>query len=254
LNRENDELRDEPRIHNSRWQSLELPGVFGHLRMDDRISQCSILCRPVSKPMTAWQKIEVRVAGSDSRVWSLPRTTLISGQARVLSLMLSTAVAVVFSVMTYTFATDTALIEPHSLIVDRSLPRAEVDAQVVAARRYDTFWNTGDEALARAALALNFIDNTLPTGRPQGIAGPLAASKFMRLAIPDLYCEIEQMIVAGDRVVAHLRFRGHFTGRFGQVQGQGQAINFIATDIYRIADGRIEDNLTLQQQLGLIAK
>jgi hypothetical protein len=29
------------------------------------------------------------------------------------------------------------------------------------------------------------------------------------------------MIVAGDRVVAHLRFRGHFTGRFGQIQGQG---------------------------------
>jgi predicted ester cyclase len=159
----------------------------------------------------------------------------------------------------YTFAADTSLIEPNSLIVDRSLPRAQVDSQVTAARRYDTFWNTGDEALARAALAPNFIDKTLPTGRPQGLAGPLAASRFMRLAIPDLRCEIEQMIVAGDRVVAHLRFRGHFTGHFGQIKGQGQAINFIATDIYRVSDGRIaenwhiEDNLTLQQQLGRIA-
>jgi predicted ester cyclase len=160
----------------------------------------------------------------------------------------------------YTFAADTSLIEPNSLIVDHSLPRAQVEAQVIAARRYDTFWNSGDEALARAALAPNFIDNTLPTGRPQGLAGPLAASKLMRAAIPDLRCGIELMIVAGDRVVTHLRFRGHFTGRFGQIQGQGQAINFIATDIYRIADGRvaenshIEDNLTLQQQLGTIAK
>jgi predicted ester cyclase len=82
----------------------------------------------------------------------------------------------------------------------------------------------------------------------------------MRVAIPDLRCEIEQMIVAGDRVVTHLRFRGHFTGRSKQIQGQGQTINFIATDVYRIADGRIaenwhiEDNLTLQQQLGLIPK
>jgi predicted ester cyclase len=50
------------------------------------------------------------------------------------------------------------------------------------------------------------------------------------------------MIVAGDRVVTHLRFRGHFTGRFGQIQGQGQTINFIATDIYRVADGRIAEN------------
>jgi predicted ester cyclase len=165
-----------------------------------------------------------------------------------------------FVMIAYGFATDTALIEPHSLIVDRSLPRAQVHSQVIAARRYDTFWNTGDEALARTALAPNFIDSTLPTGRPQGLAGPLAASKLVRAAIPDLSCEIEQMIVAGDRVVAHLHFHGHFTGHFGLMEGKGQTINFIATDIYRIVDGRIaenwhiEDNLTLQQQLGLIGE
>jgi predicted ester cyclase len=33
----------------------------------------------------------------------------------------------------------------------------------------------------------------------------------MRAAIPDLRSEIKQMIVAGDRVVTHLRLRGHFT-------------------------------------------
>ena len=168
-------------------------------------------------------------------------------------------VAALVIMIAYSFAADTALIEPNSLIVDRSLPKAQADSQVIAARRYDTFWNTGDEALARAALAPNFIDNTLPTGRPQGLAGALAASKLMRAAIPDLKCEVEQMIMAGDRVVVHLRFHGLFTGHFGQIQGHGQMIDFIATDIYRIADGRIaenwhiEDNLTLQQQLGLIA-
>jgi len=65
------------------------------------------------------------------------------------------------------------------------------------------------------------------------------------------------MIVAADRVVVHLRFTGHFSGHFGTTQGAGQAVDFIATDIYRIADGRIqenwhiEDNLTLFRQLGL---
>ena len=163
-----------------------------------------------------------------------------------------------FILISCAFATDTALIEAHNLIVDRSLSRAQVNSQVVAARRYDTFWNTGDEALARAALAPNFIDSTLPAGRPQGLAGPLAASKTVRRAIPDLSCEIEQIIVAGDRVVAHLHFHGHFTGHFGKTQGDGQKVNFIATDIYRIVDGHItenwhiEDNLTLRQQLGLI--
>jgi hypothetical protein len=59
----------------------------------------------------------------------------------------------------HTFAADIALLELHNLIAGRSLPREQVDAQIMAARRYDTFWNTGDEALARAALATNFIES-----------------------------------------------------------------------------------------------
>jgi hypothetical protein len=55
-------------------------------------------------------------------------------------------------VITSTFAADTALIEPRTMIADRGVSRAQVDVQIIAARRYDTFWNTGDEALARAAL------------------------------------------------------------------------------------------------------
>ncbi len=156
-------------------------------------------------------------------------------------------------------ATDT-LVKPATMIVDHSLPRAQASAQILAARRYDTFWTTGDEALARAALAPGFIDRTLPPGRPQGIDGPLAASKVVHAAVPDIHCDVTQMIVAGDRVVSHLHFTGHFTGEFKGVQGKGQPVDFIATDIYRVADGRIaenwhiEDNLTFLQQLGVIAK
>src|SRR3989454_8018348 len=64
----------------------------------------------------------------------------------------------------YTFAADTSLIEPHSLIVDRSLPTGRVEGQVIAARRFDTFWNTGDEALAGCGKSLNRDDSP-----PQGL-------------------------------------------------------------------------------------
>ena len=95
-------------------------------------------------------------------------------------------------------ADDTALVQPKALIVDVSLPKAQLDTEILAARRYDSFWNMGDEALAKAALAPDFMDRTLPPGRAQGVAGPLSASAFFRQAVPDLTCEVEQMIVAGD--------------------------------------------------------
>jgi predicted ester cyclase len=150
------------------------------------------------------------------------------------------------------------LIRPRQQFVDPSLPAAQAEASVLAARRYASFWNSGDEALARAALAPGFTDRTLPTGRAQGLPGPLAASTFVRAAVPDMRADIEQLIVSGDRAIVHLRFRGHFTGNFKGVQGKGQAIDFIATDIYRVVDGQItdnwhiEDNLAFLRQLGVI--
>lgn len=153
---------------------------------------------------------------------------------------------------------DSQLVTPDVLIVDKSLPPATAAANELAARRYDTFWNNGDETLVRSALSAQFVDSTLPPGRVQGIEGPLQASKGFRAAVPDLTCDIEQMLVVGDRVVSHLHFHGHFTGSFKGVQGRGQTINFIATDIYRVADGKIaenwhlEDNYTLLTQLGVV--
>ena len=153
---------------------------------------------------------------------------------------------------------------PKSVVIDRSISTSQREAMSLAARRYYAFWDTGDVAYAHAALAPDFVDRNLPAGRPQGPEGPVFASKNFRTVVPDLHVEVEEMLIVGDRVIGRLRFTGHFTGTFGNGaaarQGDGRAIDFIATDIYRIANGRIaenwhlEDNLTFLQQLGVVGK
>jgi predicted ester cyclase len=136
---------------------------------------------------------------------------------------------------------------------------AALDTVILAARRYAAFWNTGEAAYAQQALAPGFVDRTLPPGREQGNGGPLQASRGFRAAVPDLTVQVTDMVAAGDRVTVRLVFSGHFSGKFGEVQGKGQAINFQAFDMYRVQDGRIadnwhlEDNLTLLRQMGIIA-
>lgn len=147
---------------------------------------------------------------------------------------------------------------PAPLHVAVAGSKAQIAASVLAARRYAAFWNTGDAAHANAALAPGFMDRTLPAGRPQGPAGPLLASQMFRGAVPDLTAEIQDMVVAGDRVSVHLRLKGHFTGRFGEVAGTGQVIDFQAFDLYRVENGKIienwhlEDNFGLMQQMGIV--
>lgn len=125
-------------------------------------------------------------------------------------------------------------------------------------RAFYQFWGTGNEALLAEAIAPNFVDHTLPAGRPQGPEGPAFASRKFRAAVPDLALTIRKTIVAGDYVTVHMNFRGHFTGSFGTLKGRGQTIDFIATDLVKVTNGRItdnwhiEDNLTLLGQMGAV--
>ena len=153
-------------------------------------------------------------------------------------------------------AAEEALPAPHHLeLSDRS---AQTESVERASLRYAAFWNTGNEAYAKEALASDFVDRTLPAGRAPGLEGALQASRNFRAAVPDLTSDVDDMTVVGDRAMLHLHFKGHFTGKFKDIQGSGQAIDFQAFDLYRVQDGKIvenwhlEDNLTLLKQLGAI--
>ncbi|GAB3828577.1 hypothetical protein GCM10028821_14220 [Hymenobacter jeollabukensis] len=69
---------------------------------------------------------------------------------------------------------------------------------------------------------------------------------------------MEDVVLANDKVVARLLFTGHNTGPFGSHPASGKAIRFIAIDILHIRDGKIyedwhlEDNLSFQQQIGVV--
>ncbi|WP_374120025.1 ester cyclase, partial [Streptomyces sp. LS1784] len=149
------------------------------------------------------------------------------------------------------------LVQPKALTVDRSIGARRAAQEVHLAQQLYTFWNTGRQQYLDAAISPQFRDNTLPPGRPQGPAGPVFASRNFRAAVPDLTCELSDVLIAGDRITARLVFRGHFTGTFDGVRGQGQSIEFNAIDIQHVGtdriteDWHIEDNTTLMSQLGV---
>jgi predicted ester cyclase len=162
----------------------------------------------------------------------------------------------VFGAAAVAFADET-LPTPRSIILATGQQQA-AQPVILAARRYAAFWNTGEAHYAESALAENFVDRTLPSGRPQGVDGVLEASKNFRAAIPDLRAEIDELLVVNDRAVVRYTFMGHFTGRFKDLKGDGREISFRAVDIYRVQNGQIsdnwhlEDNLSLMQQLGVV--
>jgi len=149
--------------------------------------------------------------------------------------------------------------QPESMTVDRSLSKADAAQMIKTTRLFYAFWDTGDAGYAAASVDNLFHDNTLPEGRPQGPEGLLFASQAFRRAVPDLHCKIEDLLVSGDKVTARLVFTGTHKGEFMGHPPTGRPVRFSAIDVLRIRNGRIvedwhlEDNLTLLQQLGVVA-
>ncbi|PGA97459.1 ester cyclase [Bacillus toyonensis] len=141
--------------------------------------------------------------------------------------------------------------KPKAMTIDSSLSKKEATEIVHAVQRFYAFWDTGKEDLIPQTVTESFFDNTLPKGRPQGTEGLKFAAQNFRKVVPNIHCEIEDLLVVGDKVTARLSFIGTHNDK---------KINFFAIDILHVKDGKItedwhlEDNLTLKQQLGLIAE
>ena len=156
-------------------------------------------------------------------------------------------------------ATAIRMAMPGTLIVSGDLDARQRAEMLRPVDAFYGFWINGSQALLDAALSPDFVDHTLPPGRPQGPTGPATASKAFLAAVPDLQVAVIQRLVVQDRVVSHMRFSGHFTGSFHGVKGKGQPVDFIATDILKVTNGKVtdnwhlEDNLTFLTQIGAVA-
>jgi predicted ester cyclase len=152
-----------------------------------------------------------------------------------------------------------AMTRPQEQIVANGIGTKRLAILLKPVNAFYGFWVNGSATLLADAIGPDFVDHTLPPGRPQGPSGAAQASQSFLAAVPDLKVAVVQRIVVGDRVVSHLRFTGHFTGTFMGHTGAGQPVDFIATDILRVRNGRItdnwhlEDNLRFLVQIGILA-
>ena len=101
-----------------------------------------------------------------------------------------------------------------TMTIDPSLSKMEATEIVHAAQRFYAFWDTGKEELLSQTVTEKFFDNTLPKGRPQGVEGLKFATQNFRKVVPNIHCEIEDLLVVGDKVTARLSLQERITVKY----------------------------------------
>ena len=117
---------------------------------------------------------------------------------------------------------------------------------------------SGDLNTVNQVIAPNWVNHDPSMPPLQGYEGFKQLTMAFRSAFPGFHTEIEDILAEGDKVAVRMHFRGTNSGSFQGMPPTGKTVEFTATGIFRVVDGKVTDNwvnldmLGLLQQLGVI--
>ena len=119
-------------------------------------------------------------------------------------------------------------------------------------RIFDEAFNQGNLAVVDELLSSDHFTHTAFGGVPHGPGGLKWLIAMFRTAFPDLHCTIEDEIREVDRFAAHWTMRGTHRGLFLGNPPTGRLVEVQGLIFARTANGRIVEDWTLVDQMGIL--
>jgi len=123
----------------------------------------------------------------------------------------------------------------------------------VVRRHYEDGVNENDMAIATGCFATGYVNHVPGQEEPQrGIEAWTRMFGSLRAAFPDLRTTLEHLIEEGDTVVVRHTWRGTHAGHYQGIPATGRRVRFTGNDIYRVVDGKIVEEWSEYDELGLL--
>ena len=119
-------------------------------------------------------------------------------------------------------------------------------------RFFEEGLSTGNMAVLEAMLDANFTLHGAPPMLPPGREGFKLLIGMFRSAFPDYKDTVEDLFAEGDKVVVRWTFRGTHTGEFQGVPPTQKQVTTTGISIFRVVGGKITDDWTTVDRLGLL--
>lgn len=111
-----------------------------------------------------------------------------------------------------------------------------------------------EEGLSQGKFEVPYSDSFIGHGGRQTFthADGMAEAKGWRDAFPDLAVTVEKQVAEHDLVAVHWTARGTNTGTGNGIPATGKAVEITGTTLFRLDDGRIAEEWTCANSLGLM--
>ncbi len=122
--------------------------------------------------------------------------------------------------------------------------------KAVARRVFDEIFNQGKFQVADEIYALDFVNHGLH--RDASLQEDQAAVRWEKQALPDLKMTVDRMVAEGDLVSVMWRLQGTNTAAANPLPATGVKLELRGITVWRIVDGRIREEWTSFDRLGII--
>ncbi len=124
--------------------------------------------------------------------------------------------------------------------------------KAIEQRFFEEVVNNGNLAVIDELVAANFIDHTAPPGAASDREGYKQFFAMAHNAFPDFRSTLEDMFAEGDKVVQRFTARGTHKGEFMGIAPTGKQMTVPGIAIHRITGGKIVENWTSMDMLGVM--
>lgn len=130
------------------------------------------------------------------------------------------------------------------------------ESKAIVRRQIDELWSQGKLEVVDDIYAPDFVDRSpgLPPGIAAGREGVKQFVSMFRSAFPDIEGGTDELIAEGDKVVVRWSAQATHQGEFMGVPASGKRVSFSGTSTYRIAGGKIAEEWTHADILGLMTQ
>lgn len=128
---------------------------------------------------------------------------------------------------------------------------SETDNMALVRRFWEGLVGTGDLGLADELLAPDYTVH-FAGNPPMDRDGFLRFLDGLRTAFPDLTVTVEDLLAEGDQVAVRWTWRGTQRGPFLGLPSTGVAVVGSGIGLFRMTDGRIEEDFVQEDTLGLL--
>jgi steroid delta-isomerase-like uncharacterized protein len=107
-------------------------------------------------------------------------------------------------------------------------------------RVFDEALNAGNLSLLDRLFADDFVDNATSEQRP-GPRGVKDYFRAVRTGFPDMHVTIDDLLAEDDKVVVRTTWRGTHQGMYEGITPTGKTVVRTMIQIFRVADGKIQE-------------